>query len=41
MATMRAVLVHAAGSPLAVVERAMPEPGPGAVRVRVQACGIY
>jgi D-arabinose 1-dehydrogenase-like Zn-dependent alcohol dehydrogenase len=38
MAAMRAVLVHAAGSPLAVVERAMPEPG--AVRVRVQACGI-
>jgi threonine dehydrogenase-like Zn-dependent dehydrogenase len=37
---MRAVVVHAAGSDFAVVERPIHEPGPGAVRVRVQACGI-
>src|SRR5262245_45454475 len=40
MPTMKAVLVPEAGSDLAVVERVIPEPGPNAVRVRVQASGI-
>lgn len=29
-----------ASRPLAAVERAVPEPGPGEVRVRVEACGV-
>jgi D-arabinose 1-dehydrogenase-like Zn-dependent alcohol dehydrogenase len=37
---MRAVQVSRPGGPLEVVERPIPEPGPGSVRVRVQACGI-
>lgn len=37
---MRAVQVASAGGALEVVERDVPEPGPGAVRVKVQACGI-
>src|SRR5258706_2071533 len=40
MATMRAVQVSKAGGPLELVERPIPEPGPGAVRIKVQACGI-
>ena len=39
-ATMRAVQVAKAGGPLELVERPIPEPGPGTVRVKVQACGI-
>ena len=39
-ATMRAVLVTRAGGPLELVERPVPEPGTGGVRVKVQACGI-
>ncbi|WP_020175831.1 alcohol dehydrogenase [Methyloferula stellata] len=37
---MRAVQIGAKGSPLELVEKDMPEPGPGQVRVKVEACGI-
>jgi D-arabinose 1-dehydrogenase-like Zn-dependent alcohol dehydrogenase len=37
--TYKAVEVSAPGS-LRVVERTVPEPGPGQVRIRVEACGI-
>jgi propanol-preferring alcohol dehydrogenase len=37
--TYKAVEVSAPGS-LRVVERTIPEPGPGQVRIRVEACGI-
>ena len=37
--TYRAVEVSAPGS-LRVVERTIPDPGPGQVRIRVEACGI-
>lgn len=40
MAKMRAVQVAKAGGELEMVEREIPEPGPGKVRVKVQACGI-
>lgn len=40
MATMRAVQVPRAGADLELVEREIPEPGRGEVRVRVHACGI-
>lgn len=40
MATMTAVQVPAAGADFEVVERPVPDPGPGQVRVRVEACGI-
>ena len=40
MAKMRAVQVLKAGSGLEMVERDIPEPMPGTVRVKVQACGI-
>jgi D-arabinose 1-dehydrogenase-like Zn-dependent alcohol dehydrogenase len=40
MAKMRAVQVPQAGGPLELVERDIPEPGPGTVRIKVQACGI-
>src|SRR3712207_3431209 len=40
MPTMRAVQVPRPGGPLELVERPVPEPGPGEVRVKVQACGI-
>jgi D-arabinose 1-dehydrogenase-like Zn-dependent alcohol dehydrogenase len=40
MSTMKAVEVREAGGPLRVVERPVPEPGPGQVRIKVQACGI-
>lgn len=40
MAKMRAVQVSRAGGPLEMVERDVPEPGRGEVRIRVQACGI-
>src|SRR5258708_3156660 len=38
--TMKAVEVSRAGGPWEVVEREIPEPGTGQVRVRVEACGI-
>jgi D-arabinose 1-dehydrogenase-like Zn-dependent alcohol dehydrogenase len=37
---MRAVQVSRAGGPLELVERDIPEPGPGTVRIKVEACGI-
>jgi len=40
MAKMRAVEVVKAGGPLAIVEREIPEPESGLVRIKVQACGI-
>ena len=40
MARMRAVQVSRPGGPFELVERPIPEPGPGTVRLRVEACGI-
>lgn len=37
---MRAVQVSEAGGKLELVEREVPTPGPGEVRVKVQACGV-
>ena len=38
--TGRAVQVPAAGGAFQIVQREYPEPGPGHVRIRVQACGV-
>lgn len=38
--TMKAVQVPAAGADFQIVEREIPEPGAGHVRIQVQACGI-
>jgi D-arabinose 1-dehydrogenase-like Zn-dependent alcohol dehydrogenase len=40
MTKMRAVQVSRAGGPFEIVEREIPQPGPGQVRIKVQACGI-
>jgi len=40
MASMRVVQVPRANGPFEIVERPVPDPGPGSVRVKVQACGI-
>ncbi|HEV7704714.1 MAG TPA: alcohol dehydrogenase [Gemmatimonadaceae bacterium] len=40
MAKMRAMQVAKAGGPLELVEKEIPTPGPGQVRVKVHACGI-
>ena len=40
MPKMRAIQVSRAGGPLEIVERDIPEPGPGLVRIKVQACGV-
>lgn len=40
MPKMRAVQVTKANSPLELVERPIPEPASGQVRVKVQACGV-
>jgi len=40
MPTMRAVQVPRKGGPLELVERPIPNPTPGHVRVKVQACGV-
>ena len=40
MATMKAVQISKANGPFEVVERDIPEPGPGEVRIKVEACGI-
>ena len=37
---MRAIEIPFAGGPLELVERPLPEPGRGQVRIRVQACGV-
>jgi D-arabinose 1-dehydrogenase-like Zn-dependent alcohol dehydrogenase len=38
--TGRAMQVTAAGAPFQLVQKEFPEPGPGQVRIRVQACGV-
>ena len=40
MAKMKAVQVPKPGADFEVVEREIPEPGLGQVRIRVQACGV-
>ena len=40
MAKMRAVQISRAGGPFELVERDVPEPAAGQVRIRVEACGI-
>lgn len=40
MATMQAAQVPGPGEAFDLVEREIPEPGPGEVRLRVEACGI-
>ncbi|MBZ5623197.1 MAG: alcohol dehydrogenase [Acidobacteriia bacterium] len=40
MSKMRAVQVSRPGGPLEIVEREIPEPGAGWVRIQVQACGV-
>lgn len=40
MAKMRAVQVTRSKGPLELVERDIPEPGPGMIRMKVQACGV-
>jgi D-arabinose 1-dehydrogenase-like Zn-dependent alcohol dehydrogenase len=40
MAKMRAVQVPHPNGDFEIVEREIPEPGPGQVRIRVQACGV-
>lgn len=40
MATMKAVQVARAGGPFELVQREVPEPGAGWVRIRVEACGV-
>jgi D-arabinose 1-dehydrogenase-like Zn-dependent alcohol dehydrogenase len=40
MPKMRVVQVGKPGGPLELVERELPTPGPGEVRVKVQACGV-
>ena len=40
MPTMRVVQVSKPGGPFELVEREIPEPGAGSVRIKVQACGI-
>ena len=37
---MRAMVLTAAGVPLQLLERDDPVPGPGAVRIKVSACGV-
>jgi D-arabinose 1-dehydrogenase-like Zn-dependent alcohol dehydrogenase len=38
--TMKAAQVAGAGTGIEIVEREIPEPGPGEVRIKVQACGV-
>lgn len=40
MATMKAVQVTKANAPFEIVQREIPEPGPGHVRIKVEACGM-
>jgi propanol-preferring alcohol dehydrogenase len=37
---MKAMVIERPGEPLRSVERALPEPGPGEIRLRVSACGV-
>ena len=38
--TMKAAVVHAFGQPLAIDGVPTPEPGPGEIQVKIQACGV-
>ncbi|MGB2875305.1 MAG: zinc-dependent alcohol dehydrogenase family protein [Gaiellaceae bacterium] len=38
--SMQAMVLREAGKPLQLEELALPEPGPGQVRLRVEACGV-
>jgi D-arabinose 1-dehydrogenase-like Zn-dependent alcohol dehydrogenase len=40
MATMKVAQVPKAGADFEIIERDIPAPGPGHVRIRVQACGV-
>jgi len=40
MTTMRAMVLRAIGAPLVLQERQLREPGPGEIRVRVEACAV-
>src|SRR5262249_9733719 len=40
MAIMRVAQVSRPKGPLEIVERPIPEPGPGRARIKVQACGV-
>src|SRR5262245_29584173 len=40
MPTMRVAQVRRPSAPWEIVERPIPEPGPGSVRIKVEACGI-
>jgi D-arabinose 1-dehydrogenase-like Zn-dependent alcohol dehydrogenase len=40
MTKMRAVQVPQAKGPFEIVEREIPEPAPGSVRIKIQACGV-
>ena len=40
VATMKVAQIPKPGADFEVVEREIPEPGPGQVRIRVQACGV-
>ena len=40
MNKMRVAQVSRAGGPIEIVERGIPEPGPGEVRIKVDACGV-
>ena len=39
-ATMKAAQIGKPGAGFQIVERAIPSPGPGQVRIKVQACGV-
>ncbi len=40
MPKMRAIQVPRAKGPFEIVEREIPEPSPGTVRIKVEACGV-
>jgi D-arabinose 1-dehydrogenase-like Zn-dependent alcohol dehydrogenase len=40
MAKMKAVQVSKAGADFEIIEREIPQPGAGQVRIHVQACGV-
>src|ERR1700749_348014 len=40
MPKMKAVQVPKPGADFEIVEREIPDPGPGQVRIRVEACGV-
>ncbi|MBT3627861.1 MAG: alcohol dehydrogenase catalytic domain-containing protein, partial [Rhodospirillaceae bacterium] len=40
MTKMKAIQVSAPGAEMELVEVDMPEPGPGEVRIKVEACGV-